>query len=226
MGYICPQCGEGLPEEETCPCTMGPDDAEEMQTSIRGPLTSEIASPRSPVRQFLDERFSGGLPDLQRRCHQSAPSLSIPAVPRAEANPGTIGTAADWLLRFLLHPRPSLRLAAEGAVFCSARKAAPSLRMLGALGKIAASLGLSRADVVGRNEPVFTGPMQGNEGDHEHLARVCWALALLTEISRRGSGAPIIGPLAQFQDRTVCDCAARPRVFGRAQPARRIQARI
>ena len=45
MGYICPDCGEGLPEDILCPCTMGPDDEdEETARLVRGPLTAEIAS--------------------------------------------------------------------------------------------------------------------------------------------------------------------------------------
>jgi hypothetical protein len=105
MGYICPNCGEGLPEDTPCPCPMGPDDEDEQAgRPIRGPLTAAIADVRSPVRQFLSDRFTSGLRDLQRRYRQGAPPLAIPAAPPAEANPGTVGTATDWLLRFLLHP--------------------------------------------------------------------------------------------------------------------------
>ena len=63
-------------------------------------------------------------------------------MPQAEANPGTLGTAADWLLRFLVHPRPSLRLAATGARMFGVRRVRPEVAMLAALGEIAASLGL------------------------------------------------------------------------------------
>jgi hypothetical protein len=54
---------------------------------IRGPLTAEIASIRSPVRQFLGEWFTSGLRDLQRRYREAAPSLAVPGVDRADADP-------------------------------------------------------------------------------------------------------------------------------------------
>lgn len=70
------------------------------------------------MRRFLDERFTVGLREVQRRYRQAAPPLVIPRATQQDANPGTAGTAADWLLRFLLHPKPSLALAARGAVIC------------------------------------------------------------------------------------------------------------
>lgn len=82
---------------------------------IERPLTGELADIRSPVRQFFDSRFSSGLRSVQGRYRQSAPALTVPPVQRTEADPRTVGTAADWLLRFLLHPSPALELAARGA---------------------------------------------------------------------------------------------------------------
>ena len=81
-----------------------------------GPLTAELGAKNSPVRQFFDERFTSGLRDVQRRYRQAAPSLVVPSADRQDANPGTVGTAADWLLRFMLHPRPSLALGALAVV--------------------------------------------------------------------------------------------------------------
>ena len=71
------------------------------------PLTAELDDKNSQVRRFLNERFTGGLRDVQRRYRQAAPSLVVLPAERQEANPGTVGTAADWLLRFLL---PQTRL--------------------------------------------------------------------------------------------------------------------
>jgi hypothetical protein len=34
MGYICPYCGEGLPEDELCACTMGYEDLEEEEEEV------------------------------------------------------------------------------------------------------------------------------------------------------------------------------------------------
>jgi hypothetical protein len=213
MGYICPNCGEGLPEDTLCPCTMGPDyEDEEAGRPIRGPLTTEIADVRSPVRQFLSDRFASGLRDLQRRYRQGAPPLAVPSAPPAEANPGTVGTAADWLLRFLLHPRPSLKLAAVGAALSGPRGAGPrdipgapvtgpDMGMLAVLGEIARSLGLGRDEMIGEVEAAFTGPLRGSDADPEHLARACWVLALLTEVFRRGPMVAALGPLGRFRDR-------------------------
>ena len=213
MGYICPDCGEGLPEDTPCPCTMGPDDEDEGAARlVRGPLTAEVADIRSPVRQFLSDRFTIGLRDLQRRYRQGAPPLAVAAAPAVEANPGTVGTAADWLLRFLLHPRPSLKLAAVGAALCGPRVAGPrdtpgapvtgpDMGMLAALGEIAWSLGLGRDEMAGQGEAAFTGPLPGSDADPEHLARACWVLALLTEVFRRGPMVAAMGPLGRFLDR-------------------------
>ena len=120
MGYICPHCGEGLPEDTPCPCTMGPDDdAIEVRPLRRRALTREIDDTSSPVRQFFDEQFTTGLKDVQRRFRQAAPSLAVPPAPQAQANPGTVGGAADWLLRFLVCPDPSVDLAVAGAAHLS-----------------------------------------------------------------------------------------------------------
>ena len=144
------------------------------------------------MRRFLDERFTVGLREVQRRYRLAGPSLVVLPVDRREANPGTVGTAADWLLRFLLHPRPSLSLAARGADLCG---------MDDAFNDVAVSLGyrLDSGDaplgVAG-----FMGPVTGSPVEHEELARACWALALLTEMFRNPVVA-INGPLSAFGSR-------------------------
>jgi hypothetical protein len=117
---------------------------------IRGPLTHELALKDSPVRQFLDDRLTPGLKGAQAAYRTAAGPMLIPGVPREEADAGTIGTAADWLMRFLVHPNPSLRLAAKGAGLC---------RMKPALGEIALMLGYRDG---GADE--FTGPARGSSG--------------------------------------------------------------
>ncbi len=120
MGYICPDCGEGLPEDTACPCTMaGGDFNDEDDLAVsRGPLTAEIASIRSPVRRFLGEWFTSGLRDLQRRYREAAPSLAVgrgpgrrrprdrghsrrlaSAVPRAPATRSASGDAGRHAMR-------------------------------------------------------------------------------------------------------------------------------
>jgi hypothetical protein len=177
------------------------------------PLTAELDSKESPVRRFLDERFTSGLRDVQRRYRQSAPSLVVASADRAEANPGTVGTAADWLLRFMLHPQPSLEFAAVGAVLSGRRSG-----MFEALVDIAGSLGYDPADALpstGISECTdFTGPIGGNDTDPERLARACWALALLTEMFHNPVAA-LLGPLERFQDRR----ASADELLGLASPA-------
>jgi hypothetical protein len=159
-----------------------------------GSLTAELDSKDSPVRRFLDERFTVGLRDVQRRYRQAAPSLVVPSADRQEANPGTVGTAADWLLRFLLHPKPSLALASAGADLCG---------MDEAFTDIAVSLGYGLdSGAAPASAAGFTGPVGGNPAEPEDLARACWALALLTEMFRNPMAA-MNGPLAVFGSRRV-----------------------
>ena len=73
-----------------------------------------------------------GLKDAQAAYRTPHGPLLIPGVPREAADAGTIGTAADWMMRFLVHPNPSLRLAAQGASLCG---------MLPALRELAVMLG-------------------------------------------------------------------------------------
>jgi hypothetical protein len=172
------------------------------------PLTAELDSRESPVRRFLDERFTSGLRDVQRRYRQAAPPLVVPSADRAEANPGTVGTAADWLLRFMLHPRPSLKLAAAGAALCGRRSG-----MVEAFIEIAESLGYSPGALPGAGVTDFTGPIGGNDTDPEQLASSCWKLALLTEMFRNPMAA-MLGPLERFQGRR----ASASELLGLASP--------
>ena len=157
------------------------------------PLTVELDIKDSPVRRFLDDRFTSGLRDVQRRYRQAAPLLVVPSADRQEANPGTVGTAADWLLRFMLHPRPSLSLAARGAALCGRRSG-----MAEAFMEIAESLGYEPEAVPDTSATDFTGPIGGNDADSGQLASDCWALARLTEMFRNPMAA-IQGPLGRFQ---------------------------
>jgi hypothetical protein len=173
------------------------------------PLTAELERKESPVRRFLDERFTTGLRDLQRRYRQVAPPLVVPSADRAEANPGTVGTAVDWLLRFMLNPRPSLQLAATGAALCRRRSG-----MVEAFTEIAESLGYDTDAIPGRGVSDFNGPVAGNNADPVHLAGACWALALLTEMYRNPIAA-MLGPLGRFEGRR----ASADELLSMASPA-------
>ena len=170
---------------------------------IRGSLTREIDNTSSPVRQFFDERFTSGLRDLQRRFRQAAPPMVVPPVPRAEANPGTMGGAADWLLRFMVCPDPSVDLAVAGAAHLSPGMmmgVAEVAEMLGVT-DLPGTLSMGTSPVSG-SVHVFTGPVAGSSVDQELLARGCWALALATE-AFRSEQAAATGPLAGFPDRPL-----------------------
>jgi hypothetical protein len=169
-------------------------------STIRRPLTRELEDPGSPVRQFLDARFSSGLRDIQRRYREGAPPLAVPGVARADADPGTVGTAADWLLRFLIHPQPELHLVMGGAAAC--RKA--GIDVVPALAGIAGSLGVALPARPPERVRIFTGPVPGNDADPALLARSCWGLALLTEAFRGGPRVAAGGPLGRFRGRSVC----------------------
>ena len=154
--------------------------------SIQGPLTYELAQKDSPIRRFFDDRLAPGLKDVQAAYRRAAGPLLVPGVPREAADAGTIGTAADWMMRFLAHPNPSLRLAAQGASLCE---------MLPALKELAFMLGFQDG---GAEE--FTGPAQRAGAEPELLYRACWGLALLTEVYRRGPGIAAVGPLSRIPD--------------------------
>jgi hypothetical protein len=184
-------------------------------------LTREIDDTSSPVRRFLNERFTSGLRDVQRRFRSPAPPAAVPPVPSSEANPGTIGGAADWLLRFLVCPAPSVELAMAGAAWYGPR-------MMRATADLAAMLGAARLPYPGPVAPqhpdpaelmemsdllapaettparpvTFTGPVPGSDVDRELLARGCWALALLTE-AFRSMQAATMGPLSRFRSKTA-----------------------
>jgi len=177
-------------------------------TAIRGPLTRALDDRRSPVRLFLEERFpSTG--DIQRRYREDAPALVIPG---NEANPGTVGTACDWLLRYLLHPQPDVRLALMGAGFIAQN--GPGLSL--ALFELCDILGIPTSGTMPPPQAsprTFTGPVPGSTIEPELLARGCWALALLTEFYRAGPVAAAGGPLGRL------DADAKPDLLALASPA-------
>jgi hypothetical protein len=83
-----------------------------------------------------------------------------------------------------------------------------------ALIEIAGSLGYAPQAVLDPSATDFTGPVRGNDADPEHLARACWALALLTEMYRNPMVA-MMGPLGRFRGRY----ASPSELLGLASPA-------
>ena len=141
----------------------------------------------------LTSAFTSGLRDVQRRYRQASTSLVVPSADRQEANPGTVGTAADWLLRFMLHPQPSLKLAAAGAALCGRRSG-----LVDALARDCRVARLrSRRSVRHRSLRVHRAHWRQHT-DPGQLISACWALALLTEMYRNPAVA-MRGPLERFQ---------------------------
>ena len=128
----------------------------------------------------------------------------LPAEGR-DANPGTVGTAADWLLRFLAHPQPDMRLAFAGVMNCTLG----GIELLPAFAQVLDRIGIPRhlaaADLRSvsgtagtETRDRFTGPVAGSVADPAVLLRACWAIALATEVFRGGPAVALRGPLRQF----------------------------
>jgi hypothetical protein len=137
-----------------------------------------------PDPAVLRRRFAADLKDAQATYRTATGPILVSGVPRESADAGTIGTAADWMMRFLVHAAPSLGLAAQGASLCG---------MLPALKELAFMLGF-RDGGTGQ----FTGSAQGTGTEPDLLYRTCWGLALLTEVYRRGPDIAALGPLGRL----------------------------
>ena len=146
-------------------------------------VVTELRDPHSPVTLFMKERF--GLRKVQKRYRVQSPELVVPGSMSA-GQASVLGTAADWLMRFLVHPTPSLMLAKLGAgnLEMPGTGIPPaSIRGFDMLEELQAALGFSRGTAR------FTGPVEGCQMEPERLLRACWALALLTLVYRAGPPA-------------------------------------
>ena len=157
--------------------------------TIRGPLTYELARKDSPVRQFFDDRLTAGLKEVQAAYRAAASPVLVPGVPREVADAGTIGTAADWLMRFLVSPGPVA--GPGGARRRSVRNAA-----------CFAGTGGPARRPRRRNRPVYRAG-QGTGAEPSLLYRACWGLALLTEVYRRGPAIAAAGPLGRLRRKSA-----------------------
>jgi hypothetical protein len=156
-------------------------------------LTSELDRPGSVIRRYLRDRFPL-LPTVQAP-YREATAGRAPMLPAAGAKVayGTLGTAFDWRVRFLLHPQPNLHLAFLGALSMGrgwVRLAGQLIEELGG----SLHFYLHAADQP-RPRPwpatppaIFTSADPGRAATlgQERLARACYALALLTEVFRAG----------------------------------------
>ncbi len=85
MGYICPDCGEGLPEDTPCPCTMEDDDYDGSQL-ITGPLTGEMDVTISTRTGAMSGSAGRYPPDRERptRAELVAAAAGLPAAKAAQ----------------------------------------------------------------------------------------------------------------------------------------------
>jgi hypothetical protein len=175
-------------------------------------LTSELDKPRGPVARHLRERFPlrRALQGPYREATARVPPLLPPD--GAKIAYGTLGTAFDWRVRFLLDPHPDLRLAFLGAALLGRgwlELAAELLSELGGSLQVRLRVGgeqESRPAVGSAPRRAFAGAAPGRATTlgPERLARACYALALFTEVFRTGlrSGSRLgmLTPTASLDD--------------------------
>ena len=131
-------------------------------------LTAAVADKRSPLRQHFDQKFPN-LKPLQAEYRASAGPLLVDG---GGANPGTVGAAFDFLARFTLNPSHTPHVAFHAAA--------------GSPGATAA------LDSVRQVAEDAAGGARSSDAP-EPLLRASWALALATEVYRRGltPGSPL-----------------------------------
>ena len=145
-------------------------------------VTTELRDTASPVALFMKERFN--LRDIQKQYRTQCPEIIVPGnLTAGEA--AVLGTAADWQMRFLIHPEPDLHLASLGVmeldVLSGGIKGGFDQRgLLGQVNEVLRYEGGTGS---------FTGPVEGSKMEPETLCRACWGLALLTAVFRAGERA-------------------------------------
>jgi hypothetical protein len=140
-------------------------------------LTGFLARPESELSQFFESAFPRREAFL-KRYGQTSPPLVVE--PREGANPGTVGTAFDFLVRFELDPNPDVGLAMQGAALAGQ----PFIRLLMELAER-----LRAPDVA---------PASASHSDHLRdwprtgylVCRASYLLALFTEVYRSGAVWP------------------------------------
>lgn len=141
------------------------------------PLTTELRSSTSPVTRFIKQRFAN-IREVQWGYRDDVGPLIV----ESTGNPGTVGAAFDWAVRFLVHPQPSVYLALRGVVRRSPTLTGAAIEM--ATDYLGIVVNRDAADAqfgVAR----FYGPGSGGSAVEEPtLLRGCWALGLLTETYR------------------------------------------
>lgn len=154
-------------------------------------LTAALKMQGSPLKRWLQDRFPASNAKLVfQRYRESVGPLLVPASAALTGGAGTIGGAFDHLVRFLIQAEPDLRLPAIGAARCGGR-------MPRALSELAVVLGPTDPSYDRQHDSWQT----PSSVCPDLVARGCWALCLLTELSR--GVPPESSPLAELDARTV-----------------------
>lgn len=162
-------------------------------------LTRALQTSHGPLMPWLADRFpTRNRRPVFTRYRDSVGPILVPAgAASTGGGSGAVGGSFDYLVRFLVEPRP-VNLPAIGAHRFRGR-------MPTALAELSARLGAappSPAELFGPpTATVFDGPQSPTMPDAELLARGCWALSLLTELAR--GVPPDRSPLAELDRRTV-----------------------
>jgi hypothetical protein len=173
------------------------EDHEQTMLALGLQSKREITRTRIRVRTAMaaktreQGRYLGGRPPYGYLLADAGPH-SAPGPNRPSGMPARDAVPAPSTARagaFLVHPNPSLGLAAHGASLCG---------MLPALKELAFMLGFRDSGA-----ETFTGPARGSGVEPDLLHRACWGLALLTEVFRRGPDVAAIGPLGRLSDRSA-----------------------
>ena len=136
-------------------------------------LTAALDDKASPLRRHFDNRYPNRAP-LQTKYREAAGPL---LVNKGDANPGTLGAAFDFAVRFLLDPAndPCVAYLGSGYIGLEVRV-------------IAGVVGVAKSTAQDRSTPL----------DEDHF-RACWVLALCTEAFRVGALPPGSPLAAQMQ---------------------------
>ncbi len=162
-------------------------------------LTAETERRDRPLRQALDELMAGDLRGVQGEYRASMGELHVVS---AGSNPGTIGTAFDLALRFLIDPEPDMRLAGRGAARFPGNSEA-LMELAEQLGAVVSGPETRQA----AGSRVLRTPLRVPERDLELVTRACWAFALFVEVYRTGPmpGTPLVDHLLGTATPTATD---------------------
>ncbi len=157
-------------------------------------LTSYLEDKESELARFFDGTFPNRQ-ELLRRYRVDSPPLRV--APPVGTNPGTVGTAFDFLLRFELVPSPNLYLAMLGADLAGRKYVA-------LLDELVDRLGCTVTEVAVGSTAAANASSAPQRRDTELVCRGSYVAALLAEVYRSGEVWPG-SPLSQVTKGTTLD---------------------